>query len=619
MHMKSWFLVATLLATPSLAKACPGGGDCQPGTIAGPFTTTQVAEFTTTAPFPICQSGVCTSGSWSGISVEGIDAQQNIGTGYQFYDNLGPNIDPNIAVGPTVAGQNGQVLEWVNPQYIQAFDKETGQPIFTTLGGTTAVPVNVAVLWSKTTQPECNTSQAGNVQVIFDRLDNSFVINRRVVFTNGGLHQSAWCIAASSGSDLSSPNVHWYSYEYKMAGVIPCTPASNNCTTGAFRSYFPDWPRIGTWSDGFYITFDLQDPNSGYIQSGIEACRLDRSDIVIGNTTNPMKCYTYTIPSADRPSLVHSVDVADIDSSAGPALGEPEYFLAIVNPSNAQQGLAGLHPCTSTTTPCTSNQLALFTWGAAGLTGPSAINVTPYTPGCYNTSKSNQTLNTYCVPEPSTNPTTIGAYGKPSCGNYSTPCLDSLGDRMANRLTFNRLASSSGGPNGQFLTASHVVMESTSNQRTGVRYYILSVSKGKASVVVNSGSNSGPPDLQDPNGSLFFLMPSAALDQNGNMGFAFTASGTQAHPGIYFTVLPWGASNFDSPTLIVQGAGDEENTDRFGQYAATSIDSTDNMTFYGLGEYFNKNQTGTTNCGQPSSNCYTWQTRIFRGQYGSQF
>ena len=618
--MKSWALVLTLLATPSLAKACPGGGDCQPGTISGPYTTPQVAEYTTTAPFPICQSGVCTSGSWSGISIEGIDAQQNIGTGYQFYDNLGPNIDDNIAVGPSVSGQNGQVLEWLNPEYIQAFDKVTGQPIFTTLGGTVAVPMNVAVLWNRNTQPECYSSQAGNVQVIFDRLDNAFVINRRVVFTtSNGLHQSAWCIAASSGSDLSSPSVQWYSYEYKMASAIPCTPASNNCTTGTFRSYFPDWPRIGTWSDGFYITFDLQDPNAGYIQSGIEACRLDRSDIVVGNTTNPLACYAYTIPQADRPSLIHSVDVADIDSPVGPTLGEPEYFLAIVNPSNAQQGYAGLHGCTSATTPCTSNQLALFTWGAAGFTGPSVINVNSYTPGCYNTSKSNQLTNTYCVPEPSTNPSTIGAYGKPSCGNYNTSCLDSLGDRMANRLTYNHLVSSSGGANGEFLTASHVVMESASNQRTGVRYYVFSVANGKASVVVNSGGNSGPPDLQDPTGSLFFLMPSAALDQNGNMGFAFTASGTQAHPAMYFTVLPWGATTFDSATLIVQGMGDQENTDRYGQYAATLIDSTDNMTFYGVGEYYNTNQTGTSNCSQPSSNCYTWQTRIFRGQYGSQF
>ena len=620
MHMKIWALVLALLATPSLAKACAaGGGDCQPGTIAGPYTTTQVAEYTTTAPFPICQSGVCTSGSWNGISIEGIDAQQNIGTGYQFYDNLGPNIDDNIAVGPTVPGQNGQVLEWLNPQYIQAFDKVTGQPIFTTVGGTTAVPVNVAVLWSRTAQPECNANQAGNVQVIFDRLDNAFVISRRVVFSNGGLHQAAWCIAASSSSDLSSPTTQWFAYEYKMAGVIPCTPASANCTTGAFRNYFPDWPRIGTWSNGFYITFDLQDANSGYIESGFEACQLDRSDIVVGNATNPLKCYAYTIPAADRPSLIHSVDVADIDSANEPISGEPEYFLSIVNPSNAQQGLAGLHVCTSATTPCTSNQLALFTWGASGLTGPSAVNVTPYTPGCYNTSKSNTEANTYCVPEPSTNAGTIGAYGKPSCGNYNTPCLDSLGDRMANRLTFNRLVSSSGGPNGQYLTASHVVMESTANQRTGVRYYVLSVSNGKASVVVNSGSSSGPPDLQDPNASLSFLMPSAALDENGNMGFAFTTSGTQGHPAMYFTVLPWGAASFDAPTLIVQGAGDEENTDRFGQYAATLIDSSDNLTFYGVGEYYNTSQTGTANCNLPSSNCYTWQTRIFRGQYGTQF
>lgn len=619
MHIKSWALVFTLLVTPSLAKACPGGGDCQPGAIAGPFTTTQVAEYTTTAPFPICQSGVCTSGSWNGISIEGIDAQQNIGTGYQFYDNLGPNIDDNIAVGPTVSGQNGQVLEWLNPQYIQAFDKVTGQPIFTSLGGTTAVPVNVAVLWSRTAQPECYANQAGNVQVVFDRLDNAFIISRRVVFTSGNVHQSAWCIAASSGSDLSSPSVQWFSYEYKMASVIPCTPTSNNCTTGAFWYYFPDWPRFGTWSNGFFITFDLQDPNAGYAESGFEACQLDRADIVLGNATNPLTCYAYTIPPADRPSLIHSVDVADIDSAAGPALGEPEYFLGIVNPSNVQQGYAGLHFCTSATTPCTSNQLALFTWGSAGLVGPTFLTVNPYTPGCYNTSKANAEANTYCVPEPSTNSGTIGAYGKPSCGNYSTPCLDSLGDRMANRLTYNHLTSSSGGPNGEYLTAAHVVMESASNQRTGIRYYILNLTNNKASVLVNSGGSSGPPDLQDPNASLFFLMPSAALDQNGNMGFAFTSSGSQAHPAIYFSVLPWGARNFDSATLIVQGAGDQENTQRFGEYAATVIDSSDNLTYYGVGEYFNTNQTGTSRCNLPSSNCYTWQTRIFRGQYGTQF
>jgi len=108
MHFKNWFLTVVLMATPAFAQAtCKG--DCQPGTIAGPFTAAQVAEYSTTAPFSICQSVACTTGTWSGDQIEGIDAVQNTGTGYQFYDNQNPDIDDNVAVGPTVSGQNAQV------------------------------------------------------------------------------------------------------------------------------------------------------------------------------------------------------------------------------------------------------------------------------------------------------------------------------------------------------------------------------------------------------------------------------------------------------------------------------------------------------------------------------
>jgi hypothetical protein len=343
--------------------------------------------------------------------------------------------------------------------------------------------------------------------------------------------------------------------------------------------------------------------------------------MVLGQPAKPMTCYTYEVPVNDEPSLIHSVDVGDIDSATAPPNGEPEYFLSVVNPSNAQQGNNGQGVCTSQSTPCTSNQLALFTWGSSGLTGPTLLPVNPYTPGCYDTSKPGSENNTMCVPVPSTNLSEIGAYGGPLCGDYGPPCLDSLGDRMANRLAYNTLTSSGSGPNGAYLTASHVVMESTSNERTGIRFYILQVSNGNTTVLVNSGGSSGPPDLQDPNATLFYFMPSAALDQNGNLAIAYTTSGaycsscqTQYNPAINVEVLPWSASAFDPPTLIMQGTGDEENTMHWGEYAATVIDPTDNLTFYGLGEYFNTSQTGTANCTIPSSNCYTWQTRIFRGQ-----
>jgi hypothetical protein len=612
-------LFIVFLTPATLLAACKG--DCQQGSIAGPYTAGQTAENTTTGYFPVCSS--CTGAGWDNHQIEGIDAQQNINTKYEFYDEAS-NIDSNIAVGPTISGKNSQVFQWVNNQYVQAFDKITGAAILTNPGGTTGIPQSVDGLWSGSTQPECQGT-TGNVQVIYDRLDGSFIINRRTSYTVGSITYYAWCVAASSGSDLSSPNLQWYAYEYKLDTVIPCLPSSNNCTTGDNYYYFPDWPRIGTWSNGFYVTFDLTDPTESYAELGFEACQLDRADIVIGQPSNPMSCYTYMVPNSQRPSLIHSADVADIDSKKLPPTGEPAYFLAIVNPSNAQQGSNGQGVCTNKSTPCTSNQLALFSWGSSGLTGPSFVLVHPYTPGCYDTSGTGTEINTICIPEPSTNLGDIGSYGQESCAYYNTSCLDSLGDRLANRLPYNNIANQ-GGPYGTFLAASHVVMESTGDQRTGIRYYLLRVLNGAANVVVQSGGSSGPPDLQDPNGVLFYFMPSAALDKHGNLGITYTTAGEscsgcgqQPHPALSFDVLPWKASSFASPTLIVQGQADEQNDDHWGEYASTVMDTTDELTFYAVGQYFDTAQTGENNCGTPSSNCFTWQNRIFRGEYGTVF
>lgn len=619
MSARICMLAALLLAALSSAgQTCQSGGDCQTGTLAGPFSAAQAAEMSSANPFVVCTSADCTTNIFSKNQVEGIDAQQNIGSEYQFFDPI-YDIDANIAVGPTVSGQNAQVVEWVNNQYMQAFDKVTGQPIFTVSGGTTAVPPSIVDLWAKYAQSACRTP-SGNVQVIFDRLDHVFIINRRVTYklVAGGVPHYAWCIAASSTSDLSNPNTQWYAYEYILDTVLPCVPGSDNCTTGSVYYFYPDWPRIGTWSNAFYVAFDLLDPDNAYLPDGVEACQLDRADIVLGKPSQPITCYTYMVPTTQEPMLIHSLDVADIDSTNAPPSGEPAYFLSIVNPSNAQQGGNGQQVCTSQSTPCTSNQLALFNWGTSGFTGPTFITVNPYTPGCYDTSAAGRESNTICVPAPSTANADIGAYGKPSCFWFNTPCVDSLGDRMANRLTYNHLLSKT--LSGEYLTASHVVMESTTDQRTGIRFYILKGSStGKVSVLVNSGGSSGPADLKDTTERSFYFMPSAALDKEGNLAFTYTSSGkhcpgctTQYHPAVHFAVLPWGASKFSTNSLIIQGSGDQQNTYHWGEYAATVLDSTDGLTFYGVGQYFKGNQSGLTNCTEPAGNCYTWRTRIFR-------
>lgn len=116
--------VCLLASVHSFAQSC-ASGDCQPGTIAGPYSAPEAAE-NTAANFPVCTSASCQASAWVNNQIEGIDAQQNIGTPYQFYDNA-LNLDTNIAVGPSAAGKNAQVLQWANFRYLQAFDKVTGE------------------------------------------------------------------------------------------------------------------------------------------------------------------------------------------------------------------------------------------------------------------------------------------------------------------------------------------------------------------------------------------------------------------------------------------------------------------------------------------------------------
>src|SRR5579863_314694 len=295
--------IVVLTSIGSWGQGCQSG-DCQPGTIAGPFMAAQTAE-NTVANFPRCEGSLCGKKSWYKNQIEGIDAKENLGTPYRFYDEV-LNMDTNIAVGPNVTKGKAQILQWVDPGDIQAFDKKTGKPIYGSAKGTTQEPRVVFNLWSHSTQPECQVG-SGNVQVIFDRLDNEFAINRRVTYEVGGIAHYAWCVALSSSSDLSK-GISWYAYEFKMDSAIPCLPQSNNCTTGTNYYYFPDWPRIGTGANGFYITFDLTDPTFFYYQLGFEACQLDRADMARGLPANPMTCYTYTVPESDNISLIHSVD-----------------------------------------------------------------------------------------------------------------------------------------------------------------------------------------------------------------------------------------------------------------------------------------------------------------------
>jgi hypothetical protein len=502
-----------------------------------------------------------------------------------------PQPDPNGAVGPTDTNGTGQYLEF-SANYVQAFDRKTGNGIFSAQPGSGANPRPSQTPFLPGGSSYCANGSVDGI-VTYDRIDGVFVLAN--IFNPGGGGTYYYCIGVSApsgsvpASNLQGSNnrSNWNVYAYSLNPAIPHDAAGH--------LYFPDYQRFGTWSDGFYVAWDLEDPSLNYDIVGFEVCKLDKADIIAGLSSNPPLCYTY-IPTyvtgaggTDR-SLIHTLLPADFEGN-NPIPGNTagEYFLAQVNPSDPGTN----NQCSAA--PCTSNQLAFWTWsGFAAGAGPTYISfpASPFTPGCYDPK---HPYNTICVPEP---------YGG---------LIDGLGDRLDYRLAYRYL---SGAPSGEYLVVAQTVQENAASQRTGVRYYLIAA--GSSPSIVRIG------EIQDPTNRLFASMPSVAMDKNGNLGITFTVTGNTKRGSVmnydpspfFITVARSGKLGAPVPILSNSGASGQDETDDFwGEYVSVSSDPNDDLTFWAVNEYMNGDQTA--NCTAKVGSGCTWATLVFTCKKGS--
>lgn len=549
---------------PPVQAWCAGNNSqstCNGGTVWVGFDTTSPA-----------------TGSWTN-QFEGIDAATILASS----QTPRPQPDPNGGVGPTVAGV-GQYLESAANE-VQAYDRATGNPIFSRTPGGTATPQPLTSIFG-------NGSNCGNASLdgiaTYDRMDEVFVLGN--LFNPGGVGNYYYCIAVSApvggvpASNLEGyqNKSYWNAYSYSLDSAIPKN------TNGHY--YFPDYARFGSWSDGFYASWDLEDIDNKYSIVGFEVCKLDKHDILAGLSSTAPVCYTY-IPSyvagsgGTDSSLIHSPLPADFEGNQPiPGNTAGEYFLAQVNPSNPGTN----DQCT--VSPCTSNTLAFWTWsGFVNGAAPSFVKVATYTPGCYDTVKPYITT---CVPEP---------WGG---------TIDSLGDRLNYRLAYRVLGST------EYLAVAHTVQASTSYQRTGINYLLLKA--GSAPSVIYQG------DLVDNTYHYFLSMPGVAMDMNGDMGITFTVTGSSAHgsasnydPSPFFITLN-STGKVGQPVAILKNSGSsgQDETDNYwGEYVSVSSDPNDDLTFWAVDEYMNGNQI--SHCTPPVGTGCTWATRVYVCKKGS--
>ena len=256
-------------------------------------------------------------------------------------------------------------------------------------------------------------------------------------------------------------------------------------------------------------------------------------------------------------SLKHSLIPADVEGTTPPPVGRDEFLVSIQNPTNDGK-------------TTTSNTINLWDFHVDWVTPTNStftnipLTVTAYTPGCY---KATEIFNTYCAPEPAINPTNKAHYH-----------VDSVGDRLMPRLDYRNF-----GTYESFLVSHTVRVGQNTNTQTGIRWYEL---RGSGTPAVYQEGN------LSPDTTLYRFMPSIAQDQDGNAAVGYSVSSASTHPGI--KAAWWNLGRTFSPTeLAIQtGAGDEENTNEWGDYTSMTVDPVDDCTFWYVNEYLPTNETG---------------------------
>lgn len=318
-------------------------------------------------------------------------------------------------------------------------------------------------------------------------------------------------------------------------------------------------------------------------------------------------------PTAD-PYLIHTILPADVEN-APPGGSQGEFFMATVNPTTS----SGSWCVPSNGNPCYSNQLAYWTWAEiqqytteVPSAGYTPITVNQFIPGCYDWNGT--VADTYCVPQPTV-----------------TNTLDSVGDRLSGSLAYRYITGCDDGsasyPTCEYMAVTQTVQVGTAlGSQTGIRYYTL----------VAMPTTPAPPSvayqetIQDNSGNdIYYFASSNAIDKNEDVGYTFSVGNgnTSNYPSIYADRLDSGG-NKGTVTLATAGTGSMLDicNKHWGEYVSTSIDPSDDLTFWSVGEYlFNDVRTchgaeytcGTHDYSDCGLSTVGWRTEAFTCTEGS--
>ncbi len=423
-----------------------------------------------------------------------------IGNGdYGFTPNAAPP-DTNGAVGAT------QYVQWVNESFA-VFDKSTQALVYGPAAGNT--------LW-KGFGGGCEVNNDGDPIAQYDKAANRWVLTQFSV-TNPSTYHYLQCVAVSTTSDATG-TYNRYAFDY---GTVQ----------------FNDYPKLGVWPDGYYVSYNIF--NNGSTFAGAKLCALDRNSM-LGGAAATQQCFQ--LSTSYGGVLPSDLDggTAATGSTLAPPAGSPNFFLNFgTNSLNLWKfHVDWANPANTT------------------LTGPINIPVAAFNAACSGGGA--------CIPQPGT-----------------SQKLDSLGDRLMYRLAYRHFTDH------ESLVVNHSVSVGTTkrNSVTAVRWYELRNPNGSPAVYQQATFN---PD------SNHRWMGSIAMDKVGNIALGYSVSSGSLYPSLRYTGrVPTDAlGTMEAENTIFNGAGSQlPNLSRWGDYSSMSVDPVDDCTMWYTTEYLKASGT----------------------------
>jgi hypothetical protein len=412
--------------------------------------------------------------------------------------------DTNGAVGKT------QYVELVNIA-LQVFDKLTG----TSLLG----PVPIASIWSGF-GGACQTGGNGDPIVVYDQLADRWIISQ-FAKPSGVNSEQDECIAVSETGDATGA---WCRYDFHLT------------------SYFLDYPKLGVWPDGYYMSAVMYVAVGGPFL-GPQPFVFDRAKMLVGDPTATAQTPGIIGGATERTFLPSYVD-----GILPPPPGDPNHFVAFPQEENAP-------PPRQAQSAALSYKVWAFhvDWNHPANSSfrlQASVPAAAFTQLCPDSFR--------CVPQ---------------FDAVVRDWLDGVGDRLMFRNAYRRF------PDGHESMLNNFTVSASSV--AGIRWFEL-----RRALPGNWTLRQQSTYQPDSN---WRWMGSIASDNQGNIALGFSASSNTIYPQIRYA----GRLATDPPGILsgeqhlFDGTGDQTvSENRWGDYSDITVDAVDDCTFYYANEYY---------------------------------